>query len=126
MKHLKPIIDSRREEQEEIGNGYKKPVGFPTSVTTIPLLKSDDCYQLDFLSWLMETAQGKEKTIENLTRQVLVVNSSAIHTSSMVNPNSYLYIIPYTKLIGGIPAIRACPLLLGRSTRTHWASSRIS
>ena len=38
----------------------------------------------------------------------------------MVNPNLYLHIIPYTELIGGIPAIRACPLLLGRPTRIHW------
>ena len=38
MKHLKPIIDSRREEQEKIGNSYEKPVGFLTSLTTIPLL----------------------------------------------------------------------------------------
>lgn len=58
MKHLKPIIDSRREEQEKIGNGYEKP--------------------LDFLSWLMEAAQGEEQTIENLTRRVLVVNFAAI------------------------------------------------
>ena len=121
MKHLKPIIDSRREEQEEIGNGYKKPVGFPTSVTTIPLLKSDDCYQLDFLSWITERAQREEQTIENLTRWV---NFTAIHTSSMVNPNLYLHIIPYTELIGGIPVIRVCPLLFGRPSRVHRASSR--
>ena len=38
MKHLKPIIDSRREEQEGIGNGYERPVGFLTSLTMIPLL----------------------------------------------------------------------------------------
>ena len=50
----------------------------------------------------METAQGEEQTIEKLTRRVLVVNFAAIHTSSMVNPNLYLHIIPYTELIGGI------------------------
>ena len=95
MKHLKPIIDSRREEQEEIGNGYKKPVGFPTSLTTIPLLKSDDCYQLDFLSWITERAQREEQTIENLTRRVLVVKFAAIHTSSMAS-SIYTYISSLT------------------------------
>lgn len=103
MKHLKPIIDSRREEQEKIGNGYEKP--------------------LDFLSWLMEAAQGEEQTIENLTRRILVVNFAAIHTSSMVNPNLY---IPYTELIEGIPVICTCPLLFSRPTRIHWVSSRRS
>ena len=85
---------------------------------------SVDCYQLDFRSWLTETAQGEEQATENLTRQVLVVNFAAIHSSSMVNPDLYLHIIPHTEPIGGIPAIRACPLLSGRPTRTPWASSR--
>ena len=39
MKLLKPIVDSRGEEQEKFRNGYKKPVGFLMSLTTIPLLK---------------------------------------------------------------------------------------
>ena len=38
MKHLKPIIDSCRGEQEKIGNGYEKPVSILTSLTTIPML----------------------------------------------------------------------------------------
>jgi len=38
MKHLKPIIDARREEQENIGNGYEKPVGFLMPLTAMPLL----------------------------------------------------------------------------------------
>ena len=74
----------------------------------------------------METAQGEEQTKENLPRQALVVNFAAIHTSSMVNPNLYLRIIPYTELIGGVSVIRACPLLFGRPTRIHWTSSRRS
>ena len=67
----------------------------------------------------METAKAEQQTIENLTRGVLVVNSAMIHTSLMVNPNLYPHIIPYTELIGGIPVIRACPLLSGRLTRMH-------
>ena len=40
MKHLKPIIDSRTEEQEKIGNDYENlPAGFLTSLTTISFLK---------------------------------------------------------------------------------------
>ena len=74
----------------------------------------------------MEAAQGEEQTIENLTRRVLAVNFAAIQTSSVVNPNLYLPIIPYTELIEGIPVICACPLLFGRPTRIHWASSRRS
>ena len=41
---------------------------------------------------------------------------AAIHTSSMVNPNLCLHIIPYTELIGGTPVICACPPLFGRPT----------
>ena len=39
----------------------------------------------------METAQGEEQTIENITRRALVVNFAAIHTSSMVS-SIYTYI----------------------------------
>ena len=124
VKHLKPIIDSRREEQEKIGNGYEKPVGFLTSLTASRSSTLDDFYQLDLLMWLMEAAQGEEQTIENLTRRVLAVNFAAIQASSVVNPNLYLHIIPYSELIEGIPDIRAYPLLFGRPTRIHWASSR--
>ena len=72
----------------------------------------------------METAQGEEQNLENLTRRGLIVNFAAIQASSLVNPNSYLHIIPNTEFIGGIPVIRAYPLLFGRPTRMHWASSR--
>ena len=50
----------------------------------------------------MEAAQGEKQTIEILTRRILVVNFAAIQSSSMVNPNLYLHIIPYTELIEGI------------------------
>ena len=43
----------------------------------------------------MDTAKAEEETIENLTRGVLVVNFATIHTSSMVNPNLYVHIIPF-------------------------------
>ncbi|KAG8219264.1 cytochrome P450 [Butyriboletus roseoflavus] len=36
----------------------------------------------DFLSWLMEEAEGSELTIERLTTRILLINFAAIHTSS--------------------------------------------
>ena len=56
----------------------------------IPIIK--ERYQLpleerpnDMLSWLMEDAVGEEKEPRNLTRRILVVNFTAIHTTSMVS-----------------------------------------
>ena len=77
----------------------------------------------------METAQGEEQTIENLTRWILDLGCELSGDSQVFDGESYLYlnIIPYTELIGGIPVIRSCPLLFGRRyPKIHWASSRRS
>ena len=36
------------------------------------------------LMWLMEEGYGKERSIEGIVMRILVVNFSAIHTTSMV------------------------------------------
>jgi hypothetical protein len=42
------------------------------------------------LSWLMDEAQGEERTTEKLTLRILNLNFAAIHTSSMVRPVALL------------------------------------
>ncbi|KAF8503961.1 cytochrome P450, partial [Gautieria morchelliformis] len=64
LKHIKPIIEERMRKIEEYGSDYPdKPV--------------------DMISWLLDEAQGKERTPENLTRRLLSLNFAAIHTSSI-------------------------------------------
>ena len=41
-------------------------------------------FQNDMLMWLMEEAQGDERSTRNLALRILTVNFAAIHTSSMV------------------------------------------
>lgn len=37
------------------------------------------------LSWLIEHAEGEERTVRNLVMRVMVLGFAAIHTSTMVN-----------------------------------------
>ncbi|GJJ15190.1 hypothetical protein Clacol_009466 [Clathrus columnatus] len=63
-KHLGPIIQERLNLIDEYGPDYPdKPV--------------------DFLSWLLGVATGKERRIPQLVNRILHVNFAAIHTSSM-------------------------------------------
>ncbi|GJJ15196.1 hypothetical protein Clacol_009472 [Clathrus columnatus] len=63
-KHLGPIITERQAKIDEYGPDYPdKPI--------------------DFLSWLMDEATGEGRSIPELTKRVFLVNSVAIHTSSM-------------------------------------------
>ncbi|KAF9235144.1 cytochrome P450 [Melanogaster broomeanus] len=62
MKHLRPIIEERQKYVEKYGN---KVADQPN----------------DFLSWLMEEAEGSERNIKSLTLRVLFVNFGAIHAN---------------------------------------------
>ncbi|KAF8581004.1 cytochrome P450 [Ramaria rubella] len=64
LKHLQPVVEQRQAQIDENGPDYP---GKP----------------LDALSWLMDEAQGEERTASNLTRRVLTLNFAAIHTSSI-------------------------------------------
>ncbi|TFK56599.1 cytochrome P450 [Heliocybe sulcata] len=80
-KHLRPIIEDRLRTMEEYGDEW----------TDRPN---------DMLQWLLEDAEGDERTVTNWTIRMMVVNFAAIHTSSMsftlalfhlaANPEHYL------------------------------------
>ena len=44
----------------------------------------DFLFQNDMLSWLLEIAEGEQRTSYALTQRLLTLNFAAIHTSSMV------------------------------------------
>ncbi|KAF9244075.1 cytochrome P450 [Melanogaster broomeanus] len=63
VKHLGPIIEERLKHLEENGNVWAdKPH--------------------DLISWLMDEAEGSERTIKAWTQRVLAVNFAAVHTSA--------------------------------------------
>ncbi|KAF9244074.1 cytochrome P450 [Melanogaster broomeanus] len=63
VKHLGPIIEERLKHLEENGNAWAdKPH--------------------DLISWLMDEAEGSERTIKAWTQRVLAVNFAAVHTSA--------------------------------------------
>ncbi|KAK7462853.1 hypothetical protein VKT23_007429 [Stygiomarasmius scandens] len=64
VKHLGPVIQERRDKEEEYGGEWP---GKPD----------------DFLSWLMAQAQGYQRSIEDLTLRVISTNFASLHTTSM-------------------------------------------
>ncbi|PCH36973.1 cytochrome P450 [Wolfiporia cocos MD-104 SS10] len=68
MKHLAPMISGRLRKMDEFGEDW----------TDRP--------------WLMDEARGEERTVRALVLRVLVVNVSAIHTSSLSLQNIVCYL----------------------------------
>ncbi|KAG6837019.1 hypothetical protein H0H93_016226 [Arthromyces matolae] len=64
MAHLQPLIEERIEKEAEYGKDWP---GRPK----------------DAISWLLDLAEGKQRTIRDLTMRILVINFAAIHTTSM-------------------------------------------
>ncbi|KAJ7086278.1 cytochrome P450 [Mycena epipterygia] len=64
MKFLGPVIQERLAKEAELGMDWPDKPN-------------------DLISWLLEDAQGKERTAPAITLRVLVTNTVAIHTSSM-------------------------------------------
>ncbi|KAF9233835.1 cytochrome P450 [Melanogaster broomeanus] len=63
MKLLRPIIEERQKQLDEYGDTWADKPN-------------------DLLSWLMDAAEGSERTVKSLTMRVLSINFAAIHTSS--------------------------------------------
>ncbi|KAG6919311.1 hypothetical protein DXG01_007444 [Tephrocybe rancida] len=64
MNHLRPMIEDRLAKEAEYGNDWS---GRPN----------------DVLSWLLNLAQGHQRTVRDLTMRILALNFAAIHTTSM-------------------------------------------
>ncbi|KAJ7439781.1 cytochrome P450 [Mycena latifolia] len=74
LKFIGPLIEARLESEREHGrDGPDKPAS----------IAANDYTQNDLISWLLQLAEGEERTVPALALRVLAVNMAAIHTSSM-------------------------------------------
>jgi len=64
MGYLRPLIEHRQKMIDQYGRDYPDKPN-------------------DLLSWLMDDAEGEERSVRSLTMRVLTINFAAIHTSSM-------------------------------------------
>lgn len=73
VKHLGPIIEDRIQKMRQYGKDWaEKPK--------------------DMITWLIEDAQGEERTVRNWALRVLTVNFAAIHTSSTSFTHALLHL----------------------------------
>ncbi|KAJ6539016.1 cytochrome P450 [Mycena capillaripes] len=62
-QHLGVLVTERLRMEEELGNNYP---GRPN----------------DLISWLLDVAEGEERTVPALVQRILVINFGAVHTSA--------------------------------------------
>ncbi|KAJ7477068.1 cytochrome P450 [Mycena galericulata] len=62
-QHLGLLVTERLRKEEELGNDYP---GRPN----------------DLISWLLDVAEGQERTVPALVQRILVINFGAVHTSA--------------------------------------------
>ncbi|OCH88082.1 cytochrome P450 [Obba rivulosa] len=71
--HLKPIITERFQMMAQYGDAWPDKPN-------------------DFLQWLMDVAEGEERTVRALVLRILVLNFAAIHTSSNTFTHALYYL----------------------------------
>ncbi|KAJ7937373.1 cytochrome P450 [Mycena leptocephala] len=69
-QHLGVLVTERLQMEEELGNNYP---GRPN----------------DLISWLLDVAEGEERTVPALVQRILVINFGAVHTSANVGRSWY-------------------------------------
>jgi hypothetical protein len=72
--------------EEELGNNYP---GRPVRFFQLPCLRCSQSPQNDLISWLLDVAEGEERTVPALVQRILVINFGAVHTSANVGRSWY-------------------------------------
>ena len=81
---LEPIIEERLSLMEQYSDSWtEKPVHYTRD--HLHILTSHINVQVDFLQWLMDSAQGIERTPRALCTRILVVLFAATHSTSLVS-----------------------------------------
>ena len=83
MELIRPMVEDRFSRMEEFGEDWdNKPVRLPLSLNANVIITR---LQNDMLMWLMDEAKGVEKSLAGIPRRLLLVNFTAIHTTSNVS-----------------------------------------
>ena len=84
MEYIRPMVEDRFARMEEFGEDWdNKPVRLPLSLNANVIIITR--LQNDMLMWLMDEAKGVEKSLAGIPRRLLLVNFTAIHTTSNVS-----------------------------------------
>jgi hypothetical protein len=80
---LGPIIEERLAKMEAFGENYDD-ARFVSRFEVDVMFTHAAGAQNDMLMWLMSEAKGVERSLEGLTRRMLLLNFASIHTTSNV------------------------------------------
>ncbi|KAG5725858.1 Ent-kaurene oxidase, partial [Termitomyces sp. T112] len=83
MAHLRPIIEERLEKDAEYGKDWP---GRPN----------------DIISWLLERAQGEQRTVRDITMRILTMNFAAIHSTSIAFTNVLFDLAAHPSFVTGL------------------------
>jgi hypothetical protein len=127
MEFIRPLVEERLAKMEALDAPVCQLALFDILSSLIPCLWGA---QNDMLMWLMSEAKGVEKSLEGLTRRMLLVNFASIHTTSLVGnitsssvvgmcPN-YLWRRRLRKYCTAFSKIRNILSLSGKRSKPRW------
>ena len=91
LQYLTPLLDERKAKIEAYGDDYpEKPVRFYWTSRLFVHGVSSPLPQNDMLQWLLEEEINRKGDDLDVTRRVLLVNFTAIHTSSTVSLSTFV------------------------------------
>ncbi|KZT01552.1 cytochrome P450 [Laetiporus sulphureus 93-53] len=80
VKHLEPLISERLRMEQELGSEWTDKPN-------------------DMLQWLLDAAEGEERTVRALVLRILTINVGAIHTSAMCLTHAVYYLAAYPQYV---------------------------
>ena len=108
IEFIRPMVEERFAKMEEFGEDWDMPVCVPT----LPWSFSHYGVELqnDMLMWLMRGGEGVERSVEGLARRLLLVNFTAVHTTSQASDNTLIPKSTLTSIVGAHASIVSSPL----------------
>ena len=81
-KHLESLIRERLEQEAYEDDSSNKPVG---GFVCFGLASLNRLAKNDVISWMFHIAKGKQRSIQELVKSILVMNFGALHTSTVAS-----------------------------------------
>ncbi|KAG6906247.1 hypothetical protein DXG01_014965 [Tephrocybe rancida] len=101
MNHLRPMIEDRLVKEAEYGNDWSgRPVSTRLCIRATRISHTQN--ENDALSWLLNLAQGHQRSVRDLTMRILSLNFAAIHTTSIAFTQILFDLAAYPSFVPGL------------------------
>ena len=93
MSHVGPLIEAQLAEEKEYGKDWPEKTVRRLGFGLCDSYHSPRALQNNLISWLLEEAQGSQRTVRELTVRILAGNAAAVINISNVSPMRLVQIL---------------------------------